>query len=862
MDKMKAALFASAGLAMLAAAYGVRADVPVGVTSAVNQDAKARLPGKATKTIALGDAVIRNQVIDTSGEGLVQVLLADGTAFTVGPNSSLVIDSFVYDPDAGTARVSASLSKGFMRFIGGRTSKTPGGATITTPIGTAGIRGAVVDIDLGSAAQGQRGGKGGKRKGGQGSDAPPHVSLIFGHEVTLTFDGSSRRLFQPGYSIVVDDGHRTIIRTPPAFLKSMQDHLAGHEGANGGVSTPPRDEQVRTSGVPNHNSESPLASNVPVPQTRPETPTAPETARAGLIEKAAADAIERATPGPVTPQPVSRTAAVRVLTPRAVQDGGGNGILGGSAETDRTGTLTGNEGEDGAVTLTGGTGFTLPVYADSAFTSHAVSGYLHEGATYSGRAYVGMDGFRAYMLTDGTNPLYTVSGTPTANVASAFSAAGTRHYSLSADALGALVTGGGAAVPFAFAPRYAGVDLTSAVSSDLLIAGTPGHSNIAAKGLQAWIVIDGAGASQKSAVGINTGAISLLADGASYGFSGARGGTDRLNALERTYAYRGDMASVAGGDGGTAIFGPNGDYLVLANDLENGSDGFVDRANYALLGPAQDVDFATAHVASLTSTDTAVSRSYGGRTLNGYSAITLALNGMPQLQAGTVRMSFNAADARFSATFSRFDVDANPYNDEIGFTDSYGGAVYLDDDNFASAGSNNRSYVVNSRVAPVRIFDGGTSSELCNCAYMSWGWWGRADTADGNVSSGHMGNWVIGDVTANVDLPASGSATYSGHAVGSVVDGGAQYIATGDMSATMDFSARTGNVAITGFDGRDFNSNVSFASSSTFTGANGATSITGSFASDGAAAAQGVMGAFSTSDGAWAATGIFGGNRN
>ena len=67
----------------------------------------ALAPGQAPKTIYLGDEIIHNQKITTDAKGLLQILLADGTSFTVGPNSSLTINSFVYDPDAGTAKVVA-----------------------------------------------------------------------------------------------------------------------------------------------------------------------------------------------------------------------------------------------------------------------------------------------------------------------------------------------------------------------------------------------------------------------------------------------------------------------------------------------------------------------------------------------------------------------------------------------------------------------------------------------------------------------------------------------------------------------------------------------------------------------------------
>ena len=127
---------------------GVRAEVQVGVAAAVNQAAEGEAPGAGKRTLTLGDTVIHDEHIATGPDGLVNILLVDGTSFTVGANSDLTIDSFVYDPNAGTAKVVATLAKGALRFIGGRTSKT-GGATINTPVGTVGIRGGVGDFSIG-----------------------------------------------------------------------------------------------------------------------------------------------------------------------------------------------------------------------------------------------------------------------------------------------------------------------------------------------------------------------------------------------------------------------------------------------------------------------------------------------------------------------------------------------------------------------------------------------------------------------------------------------------------------------------------------------------------------------------------------
>src|ERR1700712_1140958 len=124
------ALLALPLLALPAAAQSV------GVASAVNQSALGTAPGAKPRSMTLGDNIIHNQKIETNGKGLLQILLADGTSFTVGPNSSMSIDSFVYDPDAGTAKVAATLGKGAFRFIGGKTSKSPDGVELNTPVGT------------------------------------------------------------------------------------------------------------------------------------------------------------------------------------------------------------------------------------------------------------------------------------------------------------------------------------------------------------------------------------------------------------------------------------------------------------------------------------------------------------------------------------------------------------------------------------------------------------------------------------------------------------------------------------------------------------------------------------------------------
>jgi len=65
----------------------------------------------------------------------VQVLLVDGSTFTVGIRSSLVIDKFVCNPHKGTGEMTATLTKGASRFKGGKLSKQEPAVKINTPAG-------------------------------------------------------------------------------------------------------------------------------------------------------------------------------------------------------------------------------------------------------------------------------------------------------------------------------------------------------------------------------------------------------------------------------------------------------------------------------------------------------------------------------------------------------------------------------------------------------------------------------------------------------------------------------------------------------------------------------------------------------
>lgn len=132
-------------LALLA--LPARAAVPsnIGVASAVRGAVHATAPQAAGRVVETGLPVYAHDHVTTSADGKLQILLLDETTFTLGPNSDMVLDEFVYDPASGTGKVSASMAKGVFRFVTGKVArKDPASMRVTMPVGTIGIRGTMV----------------------------------------------------------------------------------------------------------------------------------------------------------------------------------------------------------------------------------------------------------------------------------------------------------------------------------------------------------------------------------------------------------------------------------------------------------------------------------------------------------------------------------------------------------------------------------------------------------------------------------------------------------------------------------------------------------------------------------------------
>ena len=113
----------------------------IGVVSSLEPNMRATAPGQGgARDLGLGQGVVQDDEVATSASARGQLLFDDQTTLSVAPSSLIVLDRFVYDPNAGTGAIGIKLTQGALRFVGGATSEAQE-ATITTPTATLGIRG-------------------------------------------------------------------------------------------------------------------------------------------------------------------------------------------------------------------------------------------------------------------------------------------------------------------------------------------------------------------------------------------------------------------------------------------------------------------------------------------------------------------------------------------------------------------------------------------------------------------------------------------------------------------------------------------------------------------------------------------------
>ena len=149
---------------------------------------------------------------------------------------------------------------------------------------------------------------------------------------------------------------------------------------------------------------------------------------------------------------------------------------------------------------------------------------------------------------------------------------------------------------------------------------------------------------------------------------------------------------------------------------------------------------------------------------------------------------------------------------------------------------NSRTFLTSYDTAPVALPGGVTP---CDCTFMSWGWWSgdiRYDNPgfrQGQRDRLNMATFVTGTLTNSVQMPLTGTATYTGHTFGNVVNGANSYVSAGTYSNAWNFATGKGQVNLT-FDNRAYSGQTALIAGTPnftgpLTGAGASGSLSGSF---------------------------------
>ena len=105
----------------------------------------ATLPAKP------GDAVFATDTLRTQANGAIGVTLADDTRVSLGPDSEMRLERYVYSPADNALGMVLNFVRGVAAYVSGRMAKlAPDSVRLETPAAIVGVRGTTVAIKVGT----------------------------------------------------------------------------------------------------------------------------------------------------------------------------------------------------------------------------------------------------------------------------------------------------------------------------------------------------------------------------------------------------------------------------------------------------------------------------------------------------------------------------------------------------------------------------------------------------------------------------------------------------------------------------------------------------------------------------------------
>jgi len=116
---------------------------PIGSAVAVERTVTGAGGGAAGK-LSVGDGVAQDEVVATGNASSAQLRFLDDTQLSIGPLSSVKLDTFVFNPDKSAKTIVVDLTRGGFRFVSGKSGHDS--YVVRTPHATIGVRGTVFGI--------------------------------------------------------------------------------------------------------------------------------------------------------------------------------------------------------------------------------------------------------------------------------------------------------------------------------------------------------------------------------------------------------------------------------------------------------------------------------------------------------------------------------------------------------------------------------------------------------------------------------------------------------------------------------------------------------------------------------------------
>jgi len=202
------------GIALVATAMPVAADSQIGAVLARDYSgAKGTRTGGEERQLFFDLPIFSTERVDTGAEATTALNFLDNTHLQVGPNSSVVLDRFIYDPERHTGEAAISFTRGLFRFVTGE-MKNKDGFDLRTPSATLAIRGTKFIVFV-------------------AADGRSDISVIEGEVMVRSCDGVVH-IVGPNESVTVAgdcaESHKSIGRTAPRHPSVDQDYSRFGDG--------------------------------------------------------------------------------------------------------------------------------------------------------------------------------------------------------------------------------------------------------------------------------------------------------------------------------------------------------------------------------------------------------------------------------------------------------------------------------------------------------------------------------------------------------------------------------------------------------------------------------------------------------